>query len=119
MEFSINQFIQFIFVVQLSNKLFHWNTKIYSQHKVSDKFDSKLQSLLDKFVEVYLGYYNVNIELNQVNIINYESLEDYILTLKLLKKYLVKINLAEADLINIKDDLLKEINQVIYLIKLK
>jgi DNA-binding ferritin-like protein len=38
-----------------SIKLFHWTTNKYSFHKITDDFLSKLDELIDQYVEVFLG----------------------------------------------------------------
>lgn len=36
-------------------KLYHWTTDYFNIHKITDTFIGELSSLLDKYVEVYLG----------------------------------------------------------------
>jgi hypothetical protein len=44
-------FLEFINVV----KLYHWNTRSYSEHKATDELHDSLSKHIDKFVEVMLG----------------------------------------------------------------
>ena len=48
---------QFLFIQQ-NIRLYHWTTPIYNQHIVSGELYEKLDKLIDKFVETYMGKYN-------------------------------------------------------------
>lgn len=116
-----------MFFLSFSNhiKLFHWMTISYPKHIASDKLSDKLGELLDKFVEVYIGKYkrpklnkkdldiNINIP-NDTTIINYlDNCLSYLY--KDLMKY---ISDKDTDLINIRDEIVTEINQTKYLLTL-
>jgi hypothetical protein len=116
--------IQFFMTLRNTLKLYHWNTKSYSRHVASDSFVSKMDALVDRFVEVYIGryerdskmskikYMNLDIPvLNDSGIINY--LQD---ALTWLENDLPKnVNKKDTELINIRDEMLAEINQALYL----
>jgi len=45
------------FLVKLLNeiKIYHWTTTVFARHETTDKLHEKLQSAVDKFVEMYLA----------------------------------------------------------------
>jgi hypothetical protein len=113
----INDIVKFFFTLQLLNKVYHWNTQSYARHIATDKFNSNLLDLTDKFVEVYIGKYKVKPTVSQINI---ESMNDndIILLFENSKKYLEEIKITDSGLLNIRDELLSEINQTLYLFAL-
>ncbi len=110
----INDIVKFFFTLQLINKIYHWNTQSYARHIASDKFNSNLLALTDKFVEVYIGIYKVKPNVSHVNL---ESMNDndIVLLFEKSKKYLEEIKIIDPGLLNIRDELLGEINQTLYL----
>lgn len=116
----------FIFFFELQNnvKLFHWLTDSYVKHKATDQLYDDLNKTIDKFIEVYIGKYgrlqNVNRELK---LIKYSD-ADFVNYLKRTIKYLEGdfiglISKNDSDLITLRDDLLIQINQALYLLSLK
>ena len=116
----INSIVNFFFNLQFSMKLYHWNTTSYSRHKSSDSFMNKLLELTDKFVEVFIGRYNVKPLINSINtddnIINDDGIV-YLLTKS--RTFLEELNdmIKDSELLNIRDELIAEINQTLYLFK--
>ena len=104
-------------------KLFHWKTKSYSTHKATDGLHGTLNELVDKFVEVLVGKYNLNLSMNDFksltinNLLDNAELEQFV---KELCKYLSDMffNTNETDLANIRDEILGELNQFLYLLRL-
>jgi hypothetical protein len=118
---NINDLVKFFFTLQLNLKLYHWNTTSYSRHKASDQFGERLLSLIDRFVEVFIGKYKVKPLISGIKI------EPLYLTdngaeelLNKSKDYLEKLQnmFKDTDLLNIRDELLGEINQTLYLYRL-
>ena len=114
--------IQVFFHMTSNIKLYHWNTMQYSRHKASDELHSALSSLIDTFVETYIGEYkrpqfsfNIKVKLINDNSIC-ELLREYIQFLKFeLPKQLDK---SDTHLLNIRDELLTELNKTLYLFTL-
>ena len=106
-----------LFFLQLQNniQLFHWNAVSYSAHKASDKLYQNLGPLIDKFVEVGLEKRMHAFE---------EKITVCHKTLPKMKVYLKKCcstlkNLTlENDLSNLRDAMLEEIHQFLYLANL-
>ena len=106
-------------------KLYHWQTINYARHKATDSLHSELSALIDTFIEVYIGRYKRPSDNNTIKI-NIEELSDdsatnaineYINYLKNdLPKYLKS---SDTDLLNIRDEMLQNLNQTLYLFTLQ
>jgi DNA-binding ferritin-like protein len=115
-----SEIIQFFFDFQLNLKFYHWNTTSFARHKASDSLGDELLKLIDKFVEVYIGRYGrpkiskkMSVEyglMNDKEIINY---------LKSKREYLEKLDVKATDLLNIRDEIVENINQTFYLFTLE
>ena len=118
---NFNDIVNFFFHLQILNKLYHWNTTSYARHKATDNFNEKFLELVDKFTEVFIGTYNMKPQIKEI-IINKDFLTDdgiqklFIFT----RKYLISFNNMSfsSDLLNIRDELLSEVNQTLYLFNL-
>jgi hypothetical protein len=117
--------IQVFFNIILNLRLYHWSTFSHARHTASGELYDTLSTLSDKFIETYMGRYkrpefkstfNVSVkQFNDTNIIN--ALNEYIQFLK----YEVPRNIKESDtdLLNIRDEMVGEINKTLYLFTLK
>jgi hypothetical protein len=106
-------------------KLYHWQTTNYARHKATDSLHSELSDLIDTFIEVYIGRYKrpsyndtikINIEeLSDDSAVN--AINEYVNYLKTdLPKYLKS---SDTDLLNIRDEILQNLNQTLYLFTLQ
>ena len=114
--------IDFFFKSQLTLKMYHWQTSSYARHKSSDSLVDSIIGITDKFMEIYQGKYGKldNYENKSVQIIAVDEysvvafLRDMVAFLSSLeKKGIVKS--SDTDLLNIRDDLVGQINQTMYL----
>jgi hypothetical protein len=118
---NFNDIVNFFFHLQILNKLYHWNTTSYARHKATDNFNERFIELVDKFTEVFIGTYNIKPQIKEI-IINKDFLTDngikelFIFT----RKYLISFNnmSLSSDLLNIRDEILAEVNQTLYLFNL-
>ena len=106
-------------------KIYHWQTTSHSRHKATDELVDKLDENIDKFVEVYMGKYGrpkLSGRTGTIKIRNFHDQEapallnsaiDW-LTNKL-PKYLKD---SDTDLFNIRDEILADLNQTLYLFTL-
>ena len=99
-------------------KLYHFQTRLYSGHKTSDSYYSKFLELSDQFLEVAQGIYG-RISLKHFNISG-DTLRDSSIIAYLTKfgKYLETMeaqSITNTDLLNIRDEMLAEVNQFKYL----
>lgn len=112
-------------LVQFQNQLqiFHWQSRTYAQHKAFGHAYKSISGLIDTFVETYLGIFGnqestiqfsftlKNLSTDNIN----NALDDFLDFLDDITRTFVK----NTDLINIKDTMLGDINQLKYLLTLK
>lgn len=119
---KFNEIVNFFFTLQMLNKLYHWNTTSYSRHKATDRFNKNFLELVDKFVEVFIGTYDMKPMFNEIQINNNYLTDNGIVMLFIFtRKYLNTFDqyIQSTDLLNIRDELLGEVNQTLYLFNLK
>ena len=117
---------QFFFTLRNQIKLYHWQTKLYSRHKATDSVVDALDTSIDKYVEVYMGKYGrmkLNSTTSSFNLKNLSesSIINFIKrSIDYLNNELVnKLKDTETDLFNIRDEMIAELNQLLYLFTLK
>jgi hypothetical protein len=117
----VNYITKIFFTIKFINKLYHWNTTSYPRHIASDRFDDVLESLMDKFMEVFIGRYQIKPLIHKLQIEDvylndkgietaYKQVRDVLLEMQ---KYIL-----DSDLLNIRDELVGEINKNLYLFTL-
>jgi len=104
-------------------KLFHWSIMKYSIHIALDKLHTELSDNIDKFVEIYIGKFNKqplnNFTINMTATSDCNNLYSYLdNNREQLKKIRTSLN-KTSELQNIIDEMLGNIDQCIYLIKLE
>lgn len=107
-------------------KILHWQTTSYARHKAYGNLYENLDELIDKFVEISMGKYG-RLKLSEKN---------STLTLKNLKEISINNLLkdfcnflsdlsnkfdsqTDTDILNIRDEILGEVNKLKYLLTLK
>uniref|UniRef100_A0A6C0HD52 Ferritin/DPS protein domain-containing protein n=1 Tax=viral metagenome TaxID=1070528 RepID=A0A6C0HD52_9ZZZZ len=127
---SIQKFEQEIVVKFLSIlnivKIYHWKTHSYATHKATDELYSKLNDDIDHFVEVLLGKIGNRVDLTKCKSIpvrDFTSLEQMKREIVNFKSYLVGLDsnkvmhiMSNSDLYNIRDEILGDLNQFMYLL---
>ena len=103
-------------------KLYHWNTHSYAQHKATDELHERLSGHVDKFVETLLGkkenrIQHIHSKIPMVDSKNTHSFKDQIYQYR---EYLIHMDKCldktkDTDLLNIRDEILGDINQFLYL----
>jgi hypothetical protein len=118
--------IQMFFNMLMNIRFYHWTTSSYSRHTGSGALYDSLSSLIDQFVETYMGrYQRPQFKENTTNIQVKQHNDDSILdllhnyTLFLTHEVPKYVNHSDSDLLNIRDEILGEINKTIYLFTLK
>ena len=103
-------------------KIYHWETMQFSRHKSTDDLVDKLDDAIDKFMEVYFGKYgrlNLNQRNGTIRLRNYSDKEGPELlkqAIEWLTTRLPKLlSSKDTDLLNIRDEILAELNQTLYL----
>lgn len=110
-------------------KLYHWKTYSYATHKATDELYSKLNDHMDSFVEIMLGKNGDRVNLTRVKSISlkdYTSVSDFKREILKFREFLISLttnktmeNLANTDLYNVRDEILGDINQFLYLLTFK
>jgi len=119
------ELISFFFSLSNTVKLYHWSTNLYSRHKSSDDLFNTITDLTDKFMEIYQGKYG-KISKSIINEIDIKSKlisdDNFVIYLRNVSQFLEDIvknkllSSKDSDLLNIRDELLGEINKTIYLL---
>jgi len=106
-------------------KLYHWQTKVYSRHKATDNIIEELDKNIDKYVEVYMGKYGRPKLTSRSNTIKLMNLSESSIVkfvkqcILYLKGGLVKgLTAQDTDLVNIRDEMLSDLDQLLYLFTL-
>ena len=113
-----------IFIEMLNMvKLYHWKTRSYAQHKATDDLYTKLNEHIDTFIEVLLGKTESRIKSieNNLTLLNINNVEDFKERVYEYREFLIDMNIyldskKDTDLLNIRDELLGDINQFLYLL---
>jgi hypothetical protein len=110
-------------------KLFHWKTHSYATHKATDELYEKLNENIDHFIEVLLGKTGSRIDLmsqKSISLIDLNSQEKLKAKIMSLKNYFVGLDnnkalstMSNSDLFNIRDEILGNLNQFLYLLTFK
>jgi DNA-binding ferritin-like protein len=117
------------FEMLLMVKLFHWKTYSYATHKATDELYAKLNEHMDQFIEVLLGKTGIRINLlnnKKISLIDLTSPDQLRAKVDEYKKYLVSLSnnrainaMTDTDLLNIRDEILGDLNQFLYLLSFK
>jgi hypothetical protein len=113
-----------IMLQMLNNiKFYHWNTFSYPEHKATDELYSSLGDNIDKFVEVLLGKEHSRINLKYIEAIKIHNLNDKKALIESINRYKMYLeNMPSSfgtDLLNIRDEILGDLNKFLYLLTLK
>ena len=109
-------------------KLHHWKTMQFSTHKATDDIHDKLSDNVDKFVETMIGKNGLRVNLTSFRTIplcDYDNDEKFKNKIDTYKTFLIGLNKDQinitnnSDLLNIRDELLGNLNQLTYLLTFK
>jgi len=110
-------------------KLFHWKTHSFATHKATDELYESLNGNIDKFIEVLLGKTGSRIDLmghKTISLIDLNSQEELKSRIEHFKGYLVGLtnnkglgSMTNTDLLNIRDEILGDMNKFLYLLTFK
>ena len=135
------EIITFFFRLILMIKIYHWKTFQFSTHKATDQLYSRLNENMDRFIEVLLGknHSRAKFENNiHISVIEAETPIELEQKIEDAKKYLINLDkhselhsteenksnpsnlyiISNTDLFNIRDEILADLNQFLYLLTL-
>jgi len=114
-------------------KLYHWQTLSHPRHIATDSLYGKLNDLIDKFIESLTGRliiqnrnFKYRIELNDPIILKNNPGDDISFGYTLMIEYAAYLQSDElndviasySDILNIRDEMLGEVNRISYLFSL-
>jgi hypothetical protein len=118
---ALNEDLTRIFLYILNTiKLFHWKTTSYALHKATDDLHGKLSGLVDSFVEVMLGKTEGG-RLNRTvsfTLKHCKNIGEFNIEIRKFRDILINVKFPQSensDLYTIRDEMLKELNQFLYL----
>ena len=120
------QNIQFFFTMREQIKLYHWQTALFARHKATDKVLEALDSAIDTYVETYMGKYGRPNMTRTTNVIQIKNMSEKTV-IKFVKDCIAYLQgplnkglkPTDTDLFNVRDEMLGELNQLLYLFTLK
>lgn len=115
----VENFIELLNMV----KIYHWNTHSFSQHKATDELHERLSEHIDKFVEILLGKREdrINQLQSKIHLVNSKNKHTFRERIYQYREYLIDMDNCfdknkDTDLLNIRDEILGDINQFLYLL---
>ncbi len=104
-------------------KVYHWNTRSFAEHKATDELYGKLNEHVDQFVEVLLGKRGDRLDrLNRhIELLKPRDKTDFKNRIFEYRAFLMHLETCldakrDTDLLSIRDEILSDINQFIYLL---
>lgn len=118
--------VNFFFNMREQIKLYHWQTHSFARHKATDDLLDALDKTIDEYVEVYMGRYGRPRMASRNNTIRIQNMNEKMATrfvkqcITYLQGPLVKkLAPTDTDLINLRDEMLADLNKVTYLFTLQ
>jgi DNA-binding ferritin-like protein len=103
-------------------KLYHWKTCSFSEHKATDELYDRMNEHIDKFVEVLLGKDQSRIHMveNRIDLLDVDKKSQFQERIFEYRTFLTELDIffdksRDMDLLNIRDEVLADINQFLYL----
>jgi len=115
--------VNFLLGLQMQMRINHWQTKGFARHNAFGGFYEALDGLIDTFIEAAMGKYGrftlddetKTIQLNNLSDIDMKGL------ITTVRSAFVQMELdpTDTDLLNIRDEMLGELNKLSYLLTLE
>lgn len=111
--------------LQAQMKVNHWQTKGYARHQAFGGFYDTMDDLIDKFVEVAMGKYGRFVLSEGEKTLELHNLSDLDIKsfVSTLREAIIQIGAdlddSDTDLANIRDEMLAELNKLVYLLTLE
>ena len=103
-------------------KLFHWKTHSFATHKATDELYDSLNGHIDTFIEVLLGKTGTRINLldkRSISLVDLNSQASLKSRIEQFKRFLERLPDQGTDLMNIRDEILGDLNKFLYLLTFK
>jgi DNA-binding ferritin-like protein len=106
-------------------KLYHWKTHSYSEHKSTDELYEHLGENIDKFVEVLMGKDEKRIHMmeSRIQLVDTKNTKEFKTRILQYRTFFTDMDIyldsrRDSDLLSIRDDILADINQFLYLLSM-
>jgi len=106
-------------------KLYHWKTRSFSQHKATDELYSKLSENIDRFLEVLMGKDQSRVRMleSRIDLLDPDSEKEFKVRIHKYREFMENMNTyfdsrRDSDLLNIRDEILANLNQFLYLMSM-
>lgn len=117
--------VNFFFNMREQIKLYHWQTHSFAQHKATDELLDSLDKVIDEYVETYMGKYGRPKMTARNNTVRVQNMSAKMM-LKFIKEcigYLEgplvkKLKPSDTDLLNLRDEMIGDLDRVLYLFTL-
>lgn len=118
--------VNFFFQLREQVKLYHWQTHSYSRHKATDEAVTALDEAIDQFVETYMGKYGRPRMTPATATIRVANLSEAGIV-KFIRSAIKHLQgpfskpldpQKDTDLLNIRDEILGDLNKLLYLFTL-
>ena len=124
MNYKKTTVFKFFQDLELNTQTYHWLTESYSRQIGSDKLFKNILETGDKFIEVYIGRYGRPNFTQDTIVVKKMSDSEFVIYLKksveFLENNIVKFfKPSDSELLNIRDELIAQINQALYLFTLQ
>jgi hypothetical protein len=106
-------------------KLYHWQTYVFARHKATDDLLDSLDKVIDEYVEVYMGKYGRPKLTTKTNTVRLQNMNEK-MAIRFIKECIEyiegplvkKLQPTDTPLINLRDEMLADLNKVMYLFSL-
>ena len=117
--------VNFLLSLQIQMKINHWQTKGLARHEAFGNFYDTLGDLIDTFVESAMGKYgrfvldeeSKTLQLNNLSDIEMKGLINTVRDSLVMMSE--QLDPSDTDLLNIRDEMLGEVNKLSYLLTLE
>ena len=117
-----SKIVQIFLEILTMIKLYHWKTRVYSEHKTTDDLHASLSEKFDRFVETMMGKDESRIRMidERIRAFDYEDKRSLKKQMYEYRAFFVDMDRIfnphkDKDLLNIRDEILADINQFLYL----
>lgn len=118
-------FVQVLLTTTHQLHVYHWQTNSYAAHQAFGGAYDVLDGLMDQFVEVFMGKYGkvaskggFKLQLDNITDTKPEDFIDKVITF-LMNDLPKEIKDTDTDLLNIRDEMVAELNKLKYLLTLQ
>jgi Family of unknown function (DUF5856) len=120
-----SKIVRFFLEILNTIKIYHWKTKKYAEHKATDELYEKLGDHIDRFIEILMGKdgSRINILEKNIEIFDANSSSDFKDKIYEYRDFFINMDKyfhakSDSDLLSIRDEILGDINQFLYLLTL-